>query len=69
MRHYKLKRMRECWATDGSTKSLHLEGSERMRGKKEVAEGLDEFLSYNDKMLREMKSNGKRRWLKLTNVI
>lgn len=53
MRQYKLKRMRECWATDGSTKNIHLEGAERMRAKKEVAEGLDDFMSYTDRLLRD----------------
>jgi len=52
MRHYKLKRHREEMASD-RTKGLHLEGSERMRSKKEVAEGLDDFLSYTDRMLRD----------------
>jgi hypothetical protein len=52
MRLYKLKRHREEMASD-SSKGLHLEGSERMRSKKEVAEGLDDFLSYTDRLLRD----------------
>lgn len=39
-------------ASDNS-KGLHLEGAERMRAKKEVAEGLDDFLSYTDRLLRD----------------
>jgi hypothetical protein len=52
MKLHKLKRHKEEMSSDG-VKSINLEGSERMRSKKEVAEGMDDFLSYNDRLLRD----------------
>lgn len=48
---YKLKREREMMSKDES-RSLHLEGSERNRGKLEVRQGLKDNEDSNDLLLR-----------------